>query len=80
MKKLLLAMGIGAGLAWLFDPDAGSRRREMLRQKLDEKGLTGPKSSTLTTPESRPSSSYGDPTYDETSTGDVVPPSVASIP
>jgi hypothetical protein len=77
MKKLLLAMGIGAGLAWLFDPDAGSRRREMLRQKLDEKGLTGAKPAA---PASRPSTSYGDPTYDETSTGDVVPPSVASIP
>ena len=77
MKKLLLAMGIGAGLAWLFDPDAGSRRREMLRQKLDEKRLTGEKPAA---PASRPSTSYGAPTYDETSTGDVVPPSVASIP
>ena len=76
MKKLLLAMGIGAGLAWLFDPDAGSRRREMLRQKLDEKGLTGPKTAP---PASRPSASY-DPTYDETLSRDVVPPSVASVP
>ena len=42
MKKLLFAMAIGAALAWLFDPDAGSRRRETLKRKLDEKGLTGP--------------------------------------
>ena len=41
MKKLLFAMAIGAALAWLFDPDAGSRRRENLRRKLDERGLTG---------------------------------------
>ena len=41
MKKLLFAMAIGAALAWLFDPDAGSRRRETLRRKLDERGLTG---------------------------------------
>ena len=42
MKKLLFAMAIGAALAWLFDPDAGSRRRDALKRKLDEKGLTGP--------------------------------------
>jgi hypothetical protein len=42
MKKLLLAMALGAALAWLFDPDAGSRRRDALRRKLDERGLTGP--------------------------------------
>ena len=41
MKKLLFAMAIGAALAWLFDPDTGSRRRDLLRRKLDEKGLTG---------------------------------------
>jgi hypothetical protein len=41
MKKLLFAMAIGAALAWLFDPDAGSRRRQTLRRKLDERGLTG---------------------------------------
>ena len=41
MKKLLFAMAIGAALAWLFDPDAGSKRRDMLRRKLDERGLTG---------------------------------------
>ena len=40
MKKLLFAMAIGAALAWLFDPDAGSKRRDMLRRKLDERGLT----------------------------------------
>jgi hypothetical protein len=42
MKKLLLAMAIGAALAWLFDPDTGSRRRDMLRRKLDERGLIRP--------------------------------------
>ena len=41
MKKLLFAMAIGAALAWLFDPDAGSRRRDTLRRKLDQRGLTG---------------------------------------
>ena len=74
MKKLLLAMGIGAGLAYLFDPDAGSRRREMMRQKLEAKGLTGPK----TAPSAGRTSSSYDPTYDELSR-DVVPPSVASV-
>ena len=42
MRKLLFAMAIGAALAWLFDPDAESRRRDMIRRKLDERGLTGP--------------------------------------
>ena len=41
MKKLLVAMALGAALAWLFDPDTGVRRREQLRRKLDERGLTG---------------------------------------
>ena len=41
MKKLLFAMAIGAALAWLFDPDTGSRRRETVRRKLEERGLTG---------------------------------------
>ena len=27
MKKLLFAMAIGAALAWLLDPDNGTRRR-----------------------------------------------------
>ena len=49
MKKLLFAMAIGAALAWLFDPDAGSRRRESLRRKLDERGLTGSSSPTAPT-------------------------------
>ena len=39
MKKLLFAMAIGAALAWMFDPDAGSRRRDSIRRKLDEVGL-----------------------------------------
>jgi len=41
MKKLLIAMAIGAALAWFLDPDTGSRRRDTLRRKLDEKGITG---------------------------------------
>jgi hypothetical protein len=45
MKKLLIAMAIGAGLAWLFDPDNGTRRRDSLRHKLEERGLTAPGSS-----------------------------------
>ena len=40
MKKLLFAMGIGAALMWFLDPNAGSRRRDVVKQKLDEKGLT----------------------------------------
>jgi hypothetical protein len=42
MKKLLFAMALGAGLAWLFDPDAGSRRRASLKRKIDKTGLTAP--------------------------------------
>ena len=38
MKKLLFAMAIGAALAWLFDPDAGSRRRDALKRKLRREG------------------------------------------
>jgi len=49
----------------------------MLRQKLDEKGLTGAKPAAST---GRSATSYGDATYDDTSTSDVAPPSVASIP
>ena len=51
MKKLLFAMALGALLAWLFDPDAGSKRRDALRRKLDERGLTaGPTSVPVTAP------------------------------
>jgi hypothetical protein len=50
MKKLLLAMAIGAALAWLFDPDAGSKRRDALRRKLDERGLSGSTTSAPMTP------------------------------
>jgi hypothetical protein len=42
MKKLLFAMAIGAALAWLFDPDSGSKRRDMLRRKLDDRRVAGP--------------------------------------
>jgi hypothetical protein len=41
MKKLVIAMAIGAALAWAFDPDQGSRRREQVRGKLADKGLLG---------------------------------------
>jgi hypothetical protein len=50
MKKLLFAMAIGAALAWLFDPDTGSRRRDLIRRKLDERGLTGPGTSAPAVP------------------------------
>ena len=50
MKKLLIAMAIGAGLAWLFDPVSGPRRREDVRRKLQERGLTGPAVSVPTAP------------------------------
>jgi len=50
MKKLLFAMALGAALAWLFDPDAGSRRRDSLRRKLEERGLTGPTTQSVTPP------------------------------
>jgi hypothetical protein len=42
MRKLLIAMAIGAALAWLFDPESGSRRRDALRRKFDERGLGRP--------------------------------------
>ena len=41
MKKLVIAMAVGAALAWAFDPDNGSRRRERVRQQLEDKGLLG---------------------------------------
>ena len=65
MKKLLFAMALGAALAWLFDPDAGARRRDALKRKLDEKGLTGAATSPPTVP---------------SSVTDYTPPAVASIP
>ena len=41
MKKLVIAMAVGAALAWAFDPDNGSRRRENVRRQLEAKGLLG---------------------------------------
>jgi hypothetical protein len=41
MKKLVIAMAVGAALAWAFDPDNGSRRREQVRSQLEAKGLLG---------------------------------------
>ena len=46
MKKLVIAMAAGAALAWAFDPDNGSRRRERVRQQLEDKGLLGSSSAT----------------------------------
>jgi phytoene/squalene synthetase len=34
LTKLLTAIGVGAGLAYLYDPVAGRRRRALLRDKL----------------------------------------------
>ena len=65
MKKLLFAMVVGAALMWLFDPDAGSRRRDGVRRKLDEMGVT----SKPTKPSAAP-----------TAVTDYTPPAVASIP
>lgn len=76
MKKLLFAMLIGAALAWLFDPDSGPKRREGLRTKLDDAGLT--KSSSPSK-----SSTFGSTDSFASSTPDAMgstPPSVASIP
>lgn len=67
MKKLLVAMALGAALAWLFDPDAGSRRRDALRSKLDNSGLRSAKPSVPT------------PRSTVTDNGSVAP-TVASIP
>ena len=50
MKKLLFAMAVGAALAWLFDPEAGSRRRDSLRRTLQERGLIGPAPEPITAP------------------------------
>ena len=46
MKKLVIAMAVGAALAWALDPDNGSRRRESVRRQLQEKGLLGSSSAT----------------------------------
>ena len=48
MKKLLIAMAIGAALAWLFDPDNGVRRRETVKRKLEDKGVMTSSSSANT--------------------------------
>ncbi len=48
MKKLLFAMAIGAALAWMFDPDAGSHRRETLKKRLEDKGLLSSSASSTT--------------------------------
>ena len=50
MKKLLFAMAIGAALAWLFDPDTGSKRRDMLRRKLEERRGKTPSSTVAPAP------------------------------
>ena len=77
MKKLLFAMIIGAALAWAFDPDSGSRRREALRRKLDETGLT--KASPPVSSSATRSSAFGDSTNGATSAM-TDPASIATIP
>jgi hypothetical protein len=42
MKKLLFAMAIGAALAWAFDPELGSRRRDSVRRKLEARRTPRP--------------------------------------
>lgn len=42
MKKLLIAMLIGAALAYLFDPDNGVRRRDDARRKVESFRKTAP--------------------------------------
>jgi hypothetical protein len=66
MKKLLFAMGIGAAVMWFMDPDAGSRRRNTVKRKLDEKGLM--------------SSASPPPSVPTSVTDYSAPSSVASIP
>lgn len=34
MKKTIICMGLGAGLMYLFDPEMGGVRRDMLKDKL----------------------------------------------
>jgi hypothetical protein len=60
MKKLLFAMAIGAALAWAFDPDQGSRRREQVKHRLEEKGVLDSKSASSSMPTSV--SAYEPPT------------------
>lgn len=48
MKKLLFATAIGALLAWLFDPELGPQRRDDVRRRLDNAGLTNTASSPAT--------------------------------
>ena len=67
MKKLLFAMGVGAALMWFLDPEAGSRRRDVVKRKLDEKGLTS-------------GSSAAPPSVPTSVTDYSAPTSVASIP
>ncbi|MGI9029248.1 MAG: hypothetical protein ACR2HP_04590 [Ilumatobacteraceae bacterium] len=72
MKKMLVAMALGAALAWLFDPDAGSRRRDAVRSKLERRGMGG------TTPASAPQSAMRS-TSSAVDNG-ASAPTVASIP
>jgi hypothetical protein len=36
MKRSLILMGIGAGLMYLFDPELGAVRRDLLKDRLQE--------------------------------------------
>lgn len=38
MKKLLLSVGLGAALMYVFDPQLGARRRDELRRRMDRGG------------------------------------------
>jgi hypothetical protein len=47
VKKLLIAMALGAFLAWAFDPEQGSRRREVVKGRLQATGLLSPQQPTM---------------------------------
>lgn len=65
-------MALGAALAWLFDPDAGSRRRDAVRSKLERRGMGGMTSASAPQPAMRSTGSALD--------NGPSAPTVASIP
>jgi hypothetical protein len=42
MRKLLFAAVVGGVLIWFLDPDSGNRRRQAMRHRLGELGVTRP--------------------------------------
>ncbi len=74
MKKLLFAMAIGAGLAWLFDPESGSRRRDALRKKFDNMRSTSAGTA------GRPAQPIESRSDGYTTQAGAVPPTIASVP